>query len=504
MIHFDRPARLVASLEDNSRTISGIAVPWNVDAAVSSGQLVRFLPGSLPVDGEPPKFLAGHDMNKPLGRVVERTQTSEGMTFTAKISKTQAGDEALVLAADGVLDAVSVGVDPLDYTFEGRTMVVAQGRWVELSLVPVGAFAGARVATVAAEAAEMGDEPDTTNEDGDKIAKEINMNENENENENVLPEPVLAAAPVAVRVSPRPVQVSAAEWISARVVGGEKWAAIRAADQDTDDSTGILPEPIVGPVYDGIAAFRPVIEALGTRAIPGAGRTFTRPKVTQHTSVAAQGGENVALSSQAMIISPETVTIDTYGGYVTLSEQDVDFTDPNALALVINDLARQYALATETVACNAVLATVDSNTPVSDWTDPQDVLDAVWTARTNIAATGYLPTHLLCSPDRVASLGKLTASGQPLFPNLGPSNSFGTVTVPQRGGMAFGLTVVESAQLGSGVMVVCNPQGLELYERQKGAIQVSNPTTLGVTVAFRGYFATLGIDGVMFQGVGLV
>ena len=500
MIRFDRPVELAASLDDDTRTISGIAVPWNVDAAVSSGQLVRFLPGSLPVDGEPPKFLAGHDMNRPLGRVVERAETSDGMTFTAKVSRTQAGDEALVLAADGVLDAVSVGVDPIDYTFEGRTMVVARGRWIELSLVPVGAFEGARVATVAAEAPEHeADEADPTN-NGDEVAEETTMNENEN----VLPEPVLAAAPVAVRVSPRPVQVSAAEWISARIVGGEKWAAIQAANQDTDDSTGILPEPIIGPVYDGISAIRPVIDALGTRAIPGSGRTFTRPKITQRTSVAEQAGENVALASQAMIVSPQTVTIDTYGGYVTLSEQDVDFTDPSALALVIDDLARQYALATETAACDAVLNTVGTNTPVADWTDPQDVLDAVWTARTNIAATGYLPTHLLCSPDRVADLGKLSVNGQPLFPNLGPSNALGDVSVPQRGGLAFGLIVVESAQLGDEHMIVCNPRGLELYERQKGAIQVSNPSTLGVTVAWRGYFATLSMDTVMFQGVGNV
>jgi hypothetical protein len=33
---------------------------------------------------------------------------------------------------------------------------------------------------------------------------------------------------------------------------------------------------------------------------------------------------------------------------------------------------------------------------------------------------------------------------------------------------------------------------------------VSNPSTLGVTVAFRGYFATLSMDTVMYQGVGNV
>lgn len=495
MLRFEHLSAVTAELGDDSRTISGVAVPYGVDASVSSGQTVRFLPGSLPVDGEPPKFIAGHDMTRPLGLVIDRRDTPTGMEFTARVSRTQAGDEALILASDGVLDAVSVGVDPTDFTYEGRTMVVRAARWVELSLVPVGAFSGARVAEVVATPEEI-----TTDPEGEEIAEEETMNDQQHE---VLPEPVLAA-PAAVRFTAPPRKISAAEWISARVIGGEKWAAIRAADQDTDDSTGILPEPILGPVYDGIAAIRPVIDALGTRAIPGAGRTFTRPKITQRTSVAEQAGENVALASQAMIVTPQTVTIDTYGGYVTLSEQDVDFTDPSALALVIDDLARQYALATEAAACDAVLNTVGVNTPVSDWTDPQDVLDAVWTARTNIAATGYLPTHLLCSPDRVADLGKLSVNGQPLFPQLGPSNAFGDVSPERRGGMAFGLIVVESSQLGDEHMIVCNPRGLELYERQKGAIQVSNPSTLGVTVAFRGYFATLSMDTTMFQGVGNV
>ncbi len=45
--------------------------------------------------------------------MTERREASDGsgMLFTAKIAATAAGDEALQLAKEGVLDSVSVGVD---------------------------------------------------------------------------------------------------------------------------------------------------------------------------------------------------------------------------------------------------------------------------------------------------------------------------------------------------------------------------------------------------------
>lgn len=93
------------------RSISGVAVEWNQVATVSSGEKVMFLPGSLPVDGRRPKLYMQHDPNKILGLVVERIDTGEALMFTASISATNLGNEALTLMSDGTLSEVSVGVD---------------------------------------------------------------------------------------------------------------------------------------------------------------------------------------------------------------------------------------------------------------------------------------------------------------------------------------------------------------------------------------------------------
>ena len=85
--------------------------------------------------------------------MIDATATPTGMHATARIARTRDGDEALVLAAppDQVLGMFSVGVDPTDWTYDqAGTMHVHAADWHELSLLTMGAFSDARVATVTA------------------------------------------------------------------------------------------------------------------------------------------------------------------------------------------------------------------------------------------------------------------------------------------------------------------------------------------------------------------
>ncbi len=107
-----------------------------------------------------------HDSSQPVGLVTERVDTEEGMMFAARISATAAGDEALTLALDGVLDSVSVGVNPTRFSYDDEgTMIVTEAEWLELSLVPIPAFAGAEIEKVYASAENTvlasQEEPDT-------------------------------------------------------------------------------------------------------------------------------------------------------------------------------------------------------------------------------------------------------------------------------------------------------------------------------------------------------
>ena len=73
-----QPVQVVAAAEGEapSRTIMGLAVPWNVTAYASTGP-VRFLPGSIPTDGKAPKLIRNHDLADPIGIVTERPMRNE-------------------------------------------------------------------------------------------------------------------------------------------------------------------------------------------------------------------------------------------------------------------------------------------------------------------------------------------------------------------------------------------------------------------------------------------
>ena len=117
---------VIAEEGDNPRTISGVAVPWGVEATVSDGTRVKFERGSLPVTGKKPKLLQYHDSTQPVGVVTARLDTDKGMLFTAKLSNTSDGNDMLELVKDEAIDSVSVGVNVIDASYDDRgTMVLS-------------------------------------------------------------------------------------------------------------------------------------------------------------------------------------------------------------------------------------------------------------------------------------------------------------------------------------------------------------------------------------------
>jgi HK97 family phage prohead protease len=478
-----------------TRTISGLAVPWDVVGYASTGP-VRFERGSIPTDGPAPKLLRDHDVTRPIGIVSAIEDSDSGLLFDARISEVPEGDIALRLALDGVLDAVSVGVDVEKFTYDGDVLVVKAGRMRELSLLPFGAFEEARVANVAASEVEeepVEGEPDTEPET--ETETPISEEEKEMQESTVAVEATIATAPVAVAANRK---VTAAEYISAVI--RKDMATVKAAQGDSADIPGLLPIPVAQSLYDGVAAYRPVISAVGTRAMPGAGKQFIRPVVTQRPTVAIHSAEGAALSSQALIVNDVTLTKALYGGFIRESEEAVDFADGNMVALYIEQLGRAYARATEAAVCGVLEAGATNTTPVADWTSAQDVLGAIYTGAGDIlTATGVNPTHIFAGVNKYKELAVLeTAGGDFLFPSLNPSSTFGSLSANSREGTPAGLTLVVSNALDPDTLIVGTGDGLEVFEQVKGAISVNLPATAEVEIAWRGYMVSHVIDADKF------
>lgn len=263
--------------EESPRSITGVAVPWDTPAQVSSGERVSFRRGAFDVNGKAPKLLEGHDMTQLRGVVTELVEADEGLLFTAKFAKTRAADDAVELVKAGAYDSVSVGAVPLKWKFDKQgTMVVSKADLVEISLVAQPAFKDAVITEIAASQPEDDETPNP-------VSEEENVNENTPHVEAEAPA-VVPTAPIYAAAKREFVMPSAAEYISKFLVGGSEWQefsqrlAAAAPDVVTTDTPGVLPKPIVQPVYNSLRGTRPVIDAIGTKAMPASGKVFIAPR----------------------------------------------------------------------------------------------------------------------------------------------------------------------------------------------------------------------------------
>ncbi len=281
-----------------------------------------------------------------------------------------------------------------------------------------------------------------------------------------------------------------------------------AAHVTTPDNLGVIPDPLIGPVINFVDQGRPVTNAIGPRPMPSA--NWHRPKVTLNTAVGLQGGTGAAaqekseLTSQKMTITRLDGSAKTYGGYVNISRQLLDFSQPAIWDAITTDLAAQYAIDTEaalgdvfTASNNATNCTYDL-TP-SSGTAGLSVATAVWAA----AALAYTATKgqgrllLAIAPDVLSVFG-------PSFAPYGPYNQYGQgfdAGAFGQGpmGTISGVPVYMSAGINTGEAYLVSTAAIEVYEQRVGLLSLVEPSVLGTQVAFAGYYSPLVInaDGIV-------
>jgi HK97 family phage prohead protease len=505
------------------REISGVAVPYNVEATVASGQSVIIKPGALPVEGKAPRLFMYHDSTMPVGVVTERVDTADGMMFTAKVSASSQGQDAMTLLSEGVIDQVSIGINPTRFSYNDEgTMIVEAADWIELSLVPVGAFGDAAAITEVAASIHQPEE-EIGNTEQETPQEETPAMDNAPVVEAAAVEATIPTAPIPAQPKRNFGMPTAGEYMAAYHIGGDTFrkvneafveaaksrqTALQAAAGDTltTDTPGLLPVPVLGPVFQDLNYIRPVVAAVGARAMPDGGnqKTFIRPTWTTHPSVATQSTELTGASATTPVIASNVVTKTTLAGQVTLSVQDIDFTSPAAMEIILRDLAGQYMLASDNIAADAI--TNGASASGATWTvtanDPSSLISALYDAATDILnATNFLPDHLFVSPDVWQKLGsQLDGDKRPIFPYAGAAglmgvNGLGTANITVANTFnPFGLNLVADRNFAAGTLYVARGAAIEFYEQVRGLMSVEVPGTLGRTFSYYGYVATFIAD----------
>lgn len=481
------PAELRADAP--TRRIYGRALPYGVAATTSTGQTIKWQPGSIDLSGAP--VVLFHDESKPIGRVDRIKDNPDGQDVEIAVSATPAGDEALTLAGDEVLTGLSVGADLKEFTEDedGVLDVTAADRR-HLAVVVSAAYQEARVTKVAAQAAEEGAPP--------------------------MAETATTPTPEAVPAAPRQVSPtvlatapSPGEYLFAMVKRREdpaRWermqAAVLAAAPHTlwDDVKGGTYNPLLGPVVDSFApAERPVATAFGVRQAPSGVKAFLRPSITEKLDAAVTAAEKTDVTDGPLKVEQATITMSFLKRSANISAEALAFTSIDVLNLVANDLVRAYLHGFEAATVAALIAQA-TGTPVTIAAGGADAVDKLAGAAAAIYQQTYtMPDTLVCAPDVWAKFTSYKGTdGRPLFPTLGPVNAPGqnSAGVTSISGLSvLGLRPVVSWSVAAGKAYLASSQWVEVYESSRIDMRVDEPLILGVALGIGGAHGQWNANG---------
>ena len=432
------PVSLVAA-DSDSRTISGRIVTWGEAGNTSAGKTV-FAKDSIAL--KPVKLFIDHNMDKPIGKVLDFETTDQGIDATFKIANTQRGNDALVEAMEGLKDGFSVGIKLTEYDNTDEGLIVKNSQLVEVSLVETPAIDSARVSEVAAS--------DETNEqEGSEMTDTPEL---QTENEVSVEASKVEAA--AVRTS---APVFTAPRVDTNVTAGQYVAAqIKAAQGDHDsrdlvaalevatvsENTGMVPPNYLRDIIGVIDASRPFIDSIERAPLPASGMKIFTPKIGTQATV-AQTAEGVEFDSTDTTVTFQEDNIVKFAGANIINVELLDRSDPSFLDLLVRELAASYAQQTDAYAAKIAVNNCGSTSGPSIYgAIAQGIADSYDVMR-------FTPNRLMVAPsggeDGIDFAGLLAAvddSKRPLFAAAAPSNAAGLISQGSTAGSVAGLSLV--------------------------------------------------------------
>ncbi len=492
------PMRITAA-DSESRTITGQIVAFDVAANASTGK-VLFQAGSIQPASV--KLNLEHDSARPIGRSINMSADATGMSATFKISQTSAGNDALVEAMDGLRDGFSVEAEATEFAYnEDGTMVVSAAQLVGVALTHNPAFDAARVERVAATEA---DEVSESNEDaeeqptteGDEVDNTV-TNADAVESVEAAKSITAAATPVAY-TKPR-LDFSAGKQLEMNIkaaLGSEEARAYIAAAADTTDNAGLIPTRQLSTVINGLAnATRSNIDAISRGTLPDAGMSFEIPKITVLPTV-AETSEAGAPSETDQNSAFVTVTVKKYAGQQTFSVELFDRSSPVFITELMNNMAAQYAKATDTAVNAAIIAgaTADGTTTTT-YPTAAELLGIIARGAASVyAGTQGFARNIIMNTSQWSNVMTLNDSGRPIYNASQPQNAGGVVRPDSVRGNIAGLDLYVTANTAAGTdtdgsILIVNPEAYTWYESPTYQLRADVIASGQISVMMYGYGA---------------
>lgn len=490
-------AELTANVEE--RTISGKIVPVGTGeiGSTSAGRVV-FENGSieLPSDPKKVKLLNQHNTKDPRGRAIFFNEVpNDGIYATFSVSKSDKGTQSLIMAEEGLVSGLSVGVEVTKSKIKSGVMHVISSKILEVSLVTEPAFKSAQVIDVAAE-------------ETPEAVEEIQPTESEQTVEQTpetVAAPVEAAAVEAARptvavtnVRERIAPITSAEYLGASIKAalGDNDARriVEAADDSTSTNTGLtLPAHLTNFITTTFSG-RPAFDAV-TRAGTVPQLSFTVPKMgTAPTSaVVAEGG---APSETGMTSTYDTVTASKYSSINRVSFELLDFSNPAFETLLLNEMRKGYEKATDEALISAFTTSGVQATGVAATAAGLQSYIATQSAAAYKGTGGDYARKLVASTDQWAAIqGYADTTGRALYNAQGATyNASGVATGSSTVGSILGTDLVVDHNIAvSGIVdesaFLVAPESVYVWESPTTQLRVNVLTSGEVEINMYAYLA---------------
>ncbi len=489
----------IIAANSSKRELTGVIVPFGQVGHTNMGDVV-FQKGSLKI-GEGIKLFTEHDMTRPIGKLSKYEEDDKGIIGTFKIARTNAGDDALAEAQEGLRTGFSVGAMIDDYVTKGELVIVNEATLKEVSHVTFPAFGEyAQITEVAATADTS--QPTTESEETivsnevtpevvEEVAAEVAAPAVEAQERNARP---------AIFTAPRSPIVSKGSYLEHNIraaLGNEDSRQYVMAADTTSNNAAFIPTPQSTEVINGIAnADRGFIDALSRATLPPAGMTFEIPKITTAPTV-AQANEEAALSETDTASSFVSVAVKKFGGQQTLSVELLDRSSPVFFDELVRQMEFAYAKATDSYVTGEVANNGTLNATAAD-EDREGLLEYVSSAAAAVysASLGFA-RNIVVSPQQWGKIMGYNDSGRPIYTATQPSNAGGAVSPQSLRGQIAGLDMYVSRSingtgstgLGDYSMVVLNPDSYTWYESPRLSLRTNVINTAQIDVNYYGYGA---------------
>ena len=521
----------IQAADTERRMISGLVAPYGEIGFTSAGP-VMFERGSITyAEASDIKLLMQHQADKPVGRAVSFSDSTEGVYGSFKLSSSTRGQDALVLAQENLVSGLSVGVDVTASKPMGDYLLVTAAVLKEVSLVESAAFSSASVTDIAAARAAL-EAATSTKEKTTTISTTIVEVETETETESeeavtTAPENTPEETPVDTPVEAEKVEAArkiirpsvldsqrvrtpitsmgayTEHKIKAALGNDDSKLYVTAADDSFATNPAFNPTQYLAEFPTNTRFGTPAIDACSKGVLPQNGMTINVPSLV----TSAGGGTGVApvvtveleagaVQNTGMETAYLTGTVSKYAGMNTISVELLERSDPNFYAELTNQLQNAYLKTLDTTVLNALIAAGQYSSGCD--ADSAGIIEfASDSARKVYEATGYFANNYIANGSQWQLLmGSVDSTGRPIYSASQPMNAAGSTTPGSIRGNVLGLdlyvdknftattTIDDSA-------VILAPEAFTVYQSPTAYMSVNVVSNLQVQVAIYGYMATI-------------